>query len=550
MYAMSAYLIVSVQVNKLPFHSPSTITADVHMMTQQLVELCRRCAVKRKRKIGLAAVKPNRPSSIRKATNKAKQSTVRPARPKRKTRIAKKTTLPRHRSGGTRSARGGLISTASLATVLHAPALQLPEARPLDVVPPNECQQSGERLSILYVVHAFYPESYTGTEKFVLNVARGMQQRGHRLKVVTYSSQLPAHSSSPDEIASESYVYEAVPVLAYRSPSADPAESASIVEDPRLAAWAEAVLTREQPNMIHIAHAMRGIEFVQAARRLAIPYVMTLTDYWSVCPRSTLVRVDKQLCAGPEGGMACMTHCQIPQVSERLHALAPLLQGAQRIFSPSSFLASFTQYVLPSLRIEVLPHGMRRETIGLNAKTYGPGDPLTLVYGGSLNEHKGVHVLLQAMSLVPSRRLRLHLYGSGKPEYEEVLRRMASGDRRISFRGTYVEGDLARIYQEADIAVVPSICYENYPLTLHEALASHMPVITSNIGGMSEKIVDGLNGYTFRVGDANHLAGRLRMLLHKPELINALKDNIRQLPLTWADDEQIVYESVYYQHAR
>ncbi|MGO4108187.1 glycosyltransferase [Paenibacillus sp. YAF4_2] len=193
---------------------------------------------------------------------------------------------------------------------------------------------------------------------------------------------------------------------------------------------------------------------------------------------------------------------------------------------------------------------MRRETLIPNAKTYRPASSLTLVYGGSLNEHKGVHVLLQAMSLVPSRRLRLHLYGSGNPEYEEVLQQMASGDRRISFRGTYAETDLPRIYQEADIAVVPSIWYENYPLALHEALASHLPVIASGVGGMSEKIIDGLNGYTFRVGDARHLAERIRMLLRKPELINALKSNIREMSLPSADDELAAYESVYYQHAR
>ncbi|WP_219836933.1 glycosyltransferase family 4 protein [Paenibacillus sp. R14(2021)] len=479
--------------------------------------------MKRKRKIRSASVKQSRPSPTSKAAKKAKRSAVHPARPRRKLRTSKKTGRLRHRSGGKRSARRRLKFAAAQSAVLHAPALQLPEARPFEAQPPNERQQSGERLSILYVVHTFYPESYTGTEKFVLNVARSMQERGHRVKVVTYSGQLSEQATSPDEIASEEYVYDGVPVLAYRIQAADPAQSATNVEEPRLSAWAEAVLIREQPNLIHIAHAMRGIEFVQAARRLGIPYVMTLTDYWSICPRSILVRVDKQLCAGPEGGLACMAHCQIPQASERLLTLAPLLHGAQRIFSPSAFLASYTQHVLPSLRIEVLPHGMRRETLVPNAKTYRTGAPITLVYGGSLNEHKGVHVLLQAMSLVPYRRLRLHLYGSGKPEYAEVLKRMASGDRRISFRGTYTESELPRIYQEADIAVVPSIWYENYPLALHEALASHLPVIASNVGGMSEKIVDGLNGYTFRVGDARHLAERLRMLLRKPKLINALR---------------------------
>lgn len=506
--------------------------------------------MKRKRKIRSATVKRSRPSSTTKAAKKARRGAVRPEYPKRRFRNAKTTARLRYRSGGKRSARRRQKSVASPSVALHVPALQLLEAQPFEAQPPNDRQQSGEGLSILYIVHSFYPESYTGTEKFVLNMARSMQQRGHRVKVVTYSGQLPEQAVPTNEIASIEYVYDGVPVLAYRSQAAYPAQSASLVEEPTLSMWAEVILTQEQPNLIHVAHTMRGIGFVQAALRLGIPYVMTLTDYWSVCPRTTLVRVDKQLCSGPEGGLACMAHCQLPHASERLLTLAPLLQGAQRIFSPSAFLASYTQQVLPSLRIEVLPHGMRRETLIPNAKTYRSGATLTFVYGGSLNEHKGVHILLQAMSLVPSRRLRLHLYGSGKPEYAKELQRIASGDRRISFRGTYAEADLPRIYQEADISVVPSIWFENYPLALHEALASHVPVIASNVGGMSEKIVDGLNGYTFRVGDARHLAERFRMLLRKPELINTLKSNIREMPLPSADDELAAYESVYYQHAR
>jgi len=50
--------------------------------------------------------------------------------------------------------------------------------------------------------------------------------------------------------------------------------------------------------------------------------------------------------------------------------------------------------------------------------------------------------------------------------------------------------------KEIDVLIVPSIWYENYPLILHEALVCNVPVITSNIGGMAEKISDGFNGYT------------------------------------------------------
>ncbi|QHW29936.1 glycosyltransferase family 4 protein [Paenibacillus rhizovicinus] len=434
---------------------------------------------------------------------------------------------------------------------LHVPVLNLPAVSHY-APQPSARQASGSKLAIVYLVHAFYPESYTGTEKFVLQAARTMQQRGHRVKVIACSSRIPEQPAENAAIASQEYMYEGIPVLTYRSPSQeDPASSSSFDGgDPRLSAFADELLTREQPDLLHVAHAMYGAAFVQSARKLGIPYVMTLTDYWFACPKSTLIRNDRQLCAGPEGGAACMTHCQIPYAGERLQALMPLLQTAACVTAPSAFLAAYMKSVMPPLNVEVVPHGMRYEWIAPNRKTYQAGDRITLVYGGSLGEHKGVHVLLAAMAMVPSRRLRLHVYGAGPPEYTESLRRAAYRDKRISFRGTYTEADTARIYQEADIAIVPSVWYENYPLTLHEALASRVPVIASNIGGMAEKITDGLNGFTFRVGDARHLAARLKLLLRRPAMINGLKARIDEMPLPSLDVEMNAYEAMYYAHAR
>ncbi|SFI50636.1 Glycosyltransferase involved in cell wall bisynthesis [Paenibacillus sp. UNC496MF] len=494
-------------------------------------------------------VKRSKPAAARKSGKKSARGarSMKQARKSRRPALAGRS---RSRAAGGPSARRNAESANESAVSLRVPALQLPEARPFVPQPTNARMLSGERLSILYVVHAFYPDSYTGTEKFVLNLARGMMQRGHRVKVATYGERLPEDAADADGIACASYEYDGIPVLAYRDVREDPAGTTDVAENPRLSAWAEAVLLREQPSLVHVAHAMRGFAFVQASIRLGIPYVMTLTDYWSVCPRLNLVRVDKQLCGGPEGGAACQTRCQIPQAGDRLQAIASLLQGARRLFSPSMFLAAYVRHVLPDLTIEALPHGMRSDTLAANARTYRRGAPLTLVYGGSLSEHKGVHVLVRTMSLARSRRLRLRIYGDGKPEYEAALRRRAAGDRRITFHGAYAESDLPRLYQEADLAVVPSVWYENYPLALHEALASHVPVIASNVGGMAEKIVDGLNGYTFRVGDARHLADRLRLLLRKPGLINGLKANIRANPLPAAEEELGAYESVYFEHAR
>ena len=60
-------------------------------------------------------------------------------------------------------------------------------------------------------------------------------------------------------------------------------------------------------------------------------------------------------------------------------------------------------------------------------------------------------------------------------------------------------------------------CYENYPMTLHEALACNIPVIATNLGGMAEKIKDGFNGFLFNMGDSRHLQTVLEAIVNDPE---------------------------------
>jgi len=78
-----------------------------------------------------------------------------------------------------------------------------------------------------------------------------------------------------------------------------------------------------------------------------------------------------------------------------------------------------------------------------------------------------------------------------------------------------------------DVVIVPSIWYENAPLTITTSLAFGIPVITSDIGGMSEMIHCGKNGLTFRVGDSVDLSEKISMIAGDPGLLMVYKKNIR-----------------------
>ena len=76
--------------------------------------------------------------------------------------------------------------------------------------------------------------------------------------------------------------------------------------------------------------------------------------------------------------------------------------------------------------------------------------------------------------------------------------------------GPYDRADVVGLMRLADWIVVPSIWWENAPLVIEEARAAGRPVICSAIGGMAERVADGVDGLHFPAGDAAALAEVMR----------------------------------------
>ena len=88
--------------------------------------------------------------------------------------------------------------------------------------------------------------------------------------------------------------------------------------------------------------------------------------------------------------------------------------------------------------------------------------------------------------------------------------------------GSRARGD-AKEDSDIDVLVVPSLWWENAPLTIHEAFLSKTPVVTSDIGGMKELVQHGVNGLHFKAGDAADLASVLRGLALDREALRKLE---------------------------
>ncbi|MCF8563265.1 glycosyltransferase [Alicyclobacillus tolerans] len=403
-------------------------------------------------------------------------------------------------------------------------------------------------MRILYLVHQFYPESYTGTEKALLNVALMMQKLGHQVKVVTYAlDDRTGFDEEIDGVKLRHLTVQGVPVTAVKY-TPHPSGFEGDLLDSRVLETAHVVMEREHPDLIHVYHPMRMSEILWQAKALEVPYLLTLTDFWLMCPKGILIDSSADVCMGPGGGEVCPVRCpELPAsfVHTRLRHAEDLLFDADRVASPSEFLANFFHTEFPGLSVKVIPHGLRYSTIEKSFGRYTDDAALTIGYAGALAWHKGVHVLLEAFRNTTTDRMRLKIYGSGNATYEHQLYDMAQGDSRIEFMGVYSADELKDVYAGLDVVVIPSLWYENYPLVLHEALASEVPAIVSDIGALAQKIQDGETGFRFKRGDAADLQAVLEKLAESPSVLNTFKHNLQSHMVPTVEQETYAYLREY-----
>ncbi|MFO7996274.1 MAG: glycosyltransferase [Dehalococcoidia bacterium] len=404
-------------------------------------------------------------------------------------------------------------------------------------------------MNILYMVHQFYPEYWTGTEKFVLKTSSMMQKAGHRVRVVTYALRDEySFDETMDNILWREFTYNGIEVIALRHKRIPNDLHISLGDDSMTSA-AKHVLSLEKPDIIHIGHAMRVGEVAVVARSLGIPYIMTLTDFWMICPKYNLVNSRGDLCQGPGDGRVCAESCpELPSdfISKRLATARDFLFGATSVISPSEFLAAIFRKEVPGLSVKVINHGLSYNTIRRNNRSYRKGDRLAFCYAGSLNHHKGVHVLIEAFKEIRSRDVVLKIFGSGPDQtYVNSLFDLARGDTRIEFHDAFQEEDVGGILSSVDVIIVPSLWYENYPLILHEALACHTPALVSNAGGMSEKVKNGVNGFTFSLGDRDELRVAIERIIDNPVILNDIKENLKSFMVPTIEQESYAYHELY-----
>ena len=435
-------------------------------------------------------------------------------------------------------------------------------------------------MRILQVIHQFPPYSSQGSEIYCYQLAKHLTT-ADQVSVFHISNTRPRW---PRRLLRGTY--DGIPTFH----CIDGGEYARVADWPNrfLRKQFQKVLQEQRPQIVHFHNLLSlGDDLVSQARSSGAAVVYTLHDYGLICPNSLLLRSDGQLCSKQDGDFfqdCCPTlirtsGSRIPVFAARLPPLARwrlfvnqfphpvgkkllnqcvglaerwmgepaktdiarkrdfyfrqtrrIFQDVDLFLAPSEFLRQrYVSCGIPAEKIYHVRYGMRH----FERLAHIPSDgPLRFGYIGALHAHKGLEVLLQAFEGLGDRA-RLHIYGStfGSPISENHWRRISHQENSgVVVHGAYQNDKIGEILATLDAVIVPSVWFENSPLTIQEAFIGGVPVITSNQGGMAELVRDGVDGLHFRLGDANDLRNKLVSLIEDPNQLNRLRSEISDVP--------------------
>jgi glycosyltransferase involved in cell wall biosynthesis len=208
--------------------------------------------------------------------------------------------------------------------------------------------------------------------------------------------------------------------------------------------------------------------------------------------------------------------------------------------APSQFLLErYVDWGIPRDRIRFEDYGRIREHQIVPDDAPRDGARNRIGFFGQLNYFKGVNVLMKAMGILDEFDVDAHLWLHGanlelqsqsfQDDFAELLDDVKSGPDNVTLAGKYAHDDLPRLMAEIDWVVVPSRWWENSPLVIQEAFLHGRPVICSDIGGMAEKVADGVNGLHFRAGDARGLARVIEKAVNTKGLWESLRAGVPEI---------------------
>lgn len=244
------------------------------------------------------------------------------------------------------------------------------------------------------------------------------------------------------------------------------------------------VIKKIHPDVVH-HHNISLLGYKLLKRRAKYVSLYTAHDYWLICPTNNLLKNKKDVCTKKSCFFCSIRSYRSPQLWRYGKDFRDAISNIDLIISPSEYLR---KRLMEEIKVKSIT---LNNFVPLPPKNISPSMYLNyFLFVGMLEKHKGILNLLKIFKHHSYKKdAKLLIVGSGslKSKIQRYIL-LNNLQEKVIMLGWQSRERLYSLYKDAIVLVLPSICPENGPLTVLEAMSVGTPSIVSNLGGSPEYI--------------------------------------------------------------
>lgn len=346
-----------------------------------------------------------------------------------------------------------------------------------------------DKLRILSVNCYYHPRSFGGATIVAEEINKRINAQDE-LEIHVFTT-LPSSVAPPYTTRR----YEADGINVYGVGLPDTLDEKTQFENPDIVDAFANVLAVVQPDIVHF-HCIQGIgvSVAELCFQKDIKYIVTLHDAWWLCARHFMINKQGKYCEQKKIDLTvCATCVENNNLNlYRSESLIAALRNASALLAPSRFFADF--YIANGFaNVQVNKNGIVKP--GSTLRFHRKGS-LRFGYVGGNTEIKGFHLVKKVFSDLADSNVRLVLVDNAlNLGFASYHQQDLVGIPNVEIVPAYTQSTIDDFFASIDVLLFPTQCKESFGLTVREALARNVWVITTDAGGVVEDIVPGRNGY-------------------------------------------------------
>ncbi len=293
------------------------------------------------------------------------------------------------------------------------------------------------------------------------------------------------------------------------------------------------IINQNNIDVIHINN-INNIEVIKTLTSLA-PSVFHIHNYSYWCPGNDLFHSKTNTNCTLTVGLHCYSKAYTHKCNNRhpkrlfssirrTHDRKKIQPRFLRTIVSSQYLyARACEAGIPPEQISIVPYAVNTDRFIATANTINTDSTSHILYVGRLAKSKGIDYLLDAYENLPDNKPDLVIVGDGyyRPHLEHRARLSKTKDR-IHFVGWKSDNELAQLYRDCNMLVVPSIWQEVFGIIGLEAMATAKPVVAFDVGGISQWLEHNITGLLVPPKSVWDLRDAIKFLLDHPHIAGAM----------------------------